>query len=258
VTNGGSFDWLDALDMGLALKNCHDDLIGEWYRDPWSWPELAWVVTRRPDLLVSRLNSSGTRMASRIDVAKENFGMRPALIMDPLDRLTYQALLDRLSLRLIRSLPSWVYIARVSRKTPVAGEYVSNREWDFYRARLKGLVARYEFLLTTDVVSFFASIPIDHLSERIDQWAGGGRVSDRLLSMLDGWNALPNRRGLPQRFLASSVLANMYLTPVDDVLQRFGRTRRGRPFRIARWMDDMWLFGYRRRLNTDPLTPVEI
>lgn len=35
----------------------------------------------------------------------------------------------------------------------------------------------------------------------------------------------------------------MYLAPVDDVLQRFGRSRRGRPFRIARWMDDMWLFG---------------
>jgi hypothetical protein len=243
VTNGRAFEWLEALDVGLALKNCHDDLIGEWYRDPWSWPELAWVVRRRPDLLVSRLNSTGTRMASPIDVAKENFGMRPALIMDPLDRLAYQALTDRLSLRLIRPLPSWAYIARLSRRTPTAGVYVSNKEWDFYRARLKGLVARYRHLLTTDVVSFFASIPIDRLSERIEQRAGGGRVTARLLSMLAGWDAIPNRSGLPQRFLASSVLANMYLAPVDDVLQRFGRTRRGLPFRIARWMDDMWLFG---------------
>jgi hypothetical protein len=35
----------------------------------------------------------------------------------------------------------------------------------------------------------------------------------------------------------------MYLTPVDDVLIRFGRSRPGRPYRLARWMDDMWLFG---------------
>lgn len=197
MASRGAFEWLEVLDVGLALKNCHDDLIGEWYRDPWSWPELAWVVKRRPDLLVSRLNSTGTRMASTIDVAKENFGMRPALIVDPLDRLAYQALTDRLSLPLIRHLPSWVYIARLSRRTPTAGGYVSAREWDFYRARLKGLAARYRFLLTTDVVSFFASISIDRLSERIQQRAPSGRVTERLLSMLAGWDAIPNRSGLP-------------------------------------------------------------
>jgi Reverse transcriptase (RNA-dependent DNA polymerase) len=239
----GNIEWLEVLDFGLALKNCHDDLIGEWHRDPWSWPELSWAVKRRPELLVSRLNSSGVRMASAIDVAKENFGMRPALIMDPLDRLAYQAITDRLSLSLIRDLPAWVYIARLSRRTPKKGEYVSDREWGFYRTRLKGLAIRYEFLLTTDVVSFFGSIPIDRLSERILQRVGSDRVTDRLLSMLAGWDAIPNRSGLPQRFLASSVLANMYLGPVDDVLRRFGRSRRGLPFRVARWMDDLWLFG---------------
>src|SRR6266704_985692 len=123
MANGGAVDWLEALDIGLALKNCHDDLIGEWYRDPWSWPELAWVAKRRPDLLVARLNGVGIRMASPIDVAKENFGIRPALVMDPLDRLAYQALTDRMSLDLIRPLPSWVYNARLSRRTPTVGEY---------------------------------------------------------------------------------------------------------------------------------------
>jgi hypothetical protein len=243
MTNGGTFEWPEVVDIGLALKNCHDDLIGEWYRDPWSWPELTWVASKKPDLLVARLNSSGARMAAPIDVAKENFGMRPALIMDPLDRLAIQAHVDRHSLKLVRDLPSWVYIARLSRRTPTAGEYPSAKEWEFYRGRLKGLVARYRYLLTTDVVSFFASIPIGQLAEQIAQRAGGGRVTNRLVSMLEGWDAMPTRSGLPQRFLASSVLANMYLAPVDDVLQRFGRTRRGRPYRIARWMDDMWVFG---------------
>jgi hypothetical protein len=243
MTNGSPPEWLDALDIGLALRNCHDDLIGEWYRDPWSWPELTWVVQRRPDLLVTRLNSSGARMASTIDVAKENFGLRPAIVMDPLDRLAYQALVDRLSLTLIRHLPSWVYIARLSRKTPTAGGYLSTNEWEYYRARLKGLVVRYRFLLTTDIVSFFASIPVDRLSERVEQRAGRSRVTERLLSMLAAWDLMPGRSGLPQRFLASSVLANMYLAPIDDVLQSFGRSRPGRPFRLARWMDDMWVFG---------------
>jgi hypothetical protein len=243
MSNGGAVEWLEALDIGLALKNCHNDLIGEWHRDPWSWPELEFVTKKRTDLLVSRLNSAGVRMVSPIDVAKENFGIRPAVVMDPLDRLAYQAIVDRFSVPLIGKLPSWVYNARLSRRTPTRGEYVNEREWSFYRARLKGLVTRYNFLLVTDVVSFFASVPIDRLSERIEQRAGGGHITERLLSMLAGWNAIPNRPGLPQRFLGSSVLANMYLAPVDDVLIRFGRSRRGRPFRLARWMDDMTLFG---------------
>jgi hypothetical protein len=243
MANGGSVEWAEALDFGLALKNAHDDLIGDWYRDPWSWPELSWVVKRKPDLIVSRLNGVGIRMAAPIDVAKENFGIRPALVMDPLDRLAYQAIIDRFSVDLIRALPSWVYNSRLSRRTPTAGEFVNEREWALYRARLKGLVVRYHLLLTTDVVSFFASISIERLCERIEQRTGGGMIADRLLSMLRGWDGIPTRPGLPQRFLASSVLANMYLAPVDDVMQSYGRSRRGRPYRLARWMDDMWLFG---------------
>jgi hypothetical protein len=169
--------------------------------------------------------------------------MRPALVMDPLDRLAYQAMTDRFSMALIGRLPSWVYNSRLSRTTPTAGEYVNESEWGLYRARLKGLVARYAFLLTMDVVSFFASIPIDRLCEQIEQRMGGDTITERLLSMVKGWSSIPNRSGLPQRFLASSVLANMYLTPVDDVLIRFGRSRPGRPYRLARWMDDIWLFG---------------
>jgi hypothetical protein len=243
VADRGTVDWLEALDIGLAVRNCHNDLIGEWYRDPWSWPELKWVPQRRPQLIVSRLNSAGASRASPIDVPKENFGMRPALVMDPIDRLAYQAMTDRFSVALIGGLPSWVYNARLSRKTPTAGEYTNVSEWGLYRARLKALVTRYAFLLTTDIVSFFSAVPIDRLSDRIEQRIGGDRIAARLLSMLEGWSSMPNRGGLPQRFLPSSVLANMYLTPVDDVLIRFGRSRRGLPFRLARWMDDITLFG---------------
>jgi hypothetical protein len=36
-----------------------------------------------------------------MDVAKENFSARPAFVVDVLDRLVYQALVDRLSVTLI-------------------------------------------------------------------------------------------------------------------------------------------------------------
>jgi hypothetical protein len=44
-------DWLNELDLDLALYNVHNDILGDWYRDPWDWPELNWVVQQRPELM---------------------------------------------------------------------------------------------------------------------------------------------------------------------------------------------------------------
>ena len=102
--------------------------------------------------------------------------------------------------------------------------------------------------LTTDVVSFFASIPLDPLSERIGV-LGHNRPAERLTDMLAGWYRMMGR-GLPQRSAASSALAHMYLRPLDDVIGRYGAIPTGGAERIPegralRWMDDIWLFGRR-------------
>jgi hypothetical protein len=52
--------------------------------------------------------------------------------------------------------------------------------------------------------------------------------SEYFSTVLDGWNRMPGRRGLPQRSAASAVLANMYLRPVDDEIMEPSRTRRKR------------------------------
>ena len=71
-------DWLEVLDLKRALRNAHVDMLGDWYRDPWSWAEASWCVRKRPDILVGRLNSSGVRRAVKLDVAKESFPAPPA------------------------------------------------------------------------------------------------------------------------------------------------------------------------------------
>lgn len=42
-------DWLAALDFERALKNVRTDIGGDWYRDPWNWCELDWLVPDRLD-----------------------------------------------------------------------------------------------------------------------------------------------------------------------------------------------------------------
>ena len=97
-------DWLAKLDRSRLLATCHQDLLGDWYRDPWGWPEINWVATRRPSILEARLRGRGAAASCLVDVPKENFSIRPAVILDPIDRLAYQALVGRASRILIGRL----------------------------------------------------------------------------------------------------------------------------------------------------------
>lgn len=242
-----AIDWLSALDVGRAFSNCHADLYGDWYRDPWQWPEMRWIAHKSPAFLSARLNSEHIARVSLLDIPKENFATRPAIVMDPLDRLIYQALVDYGSVELVGHIQPWAFVGRMHREEPKRGVYPRRFEWENYRERLQLLAIRYPVVLKTDIVSFFSSIPVDGLVTHIKSRMGGGRVTDRLEWMLRRWDAIPNRSGLMQRFIASSVLAASYLAPVDDVLHRYSKNVGGAkgwiPPRAVRWMDDVWLFG---------------
>lgn len=245
-----SVDWPNILDIQLAARNCSSDILGDWHRDPWTWPEIAWASTQGTALLVQRLNSKGSGRAALLDVAKENFVLRPALVLDPIDRLMYEALVDRLSVDLIGELAPWVYGWRLERGNPKPGRYASrSREWALYRSHLVALAETFSFGLLTDVVSCFASVPLEAVFEQIERLAGSNAVSVRLIDMLESWGRISGRSGLPQRANGSSVLANMYLRPIDDALYSYGRQPKGslagwlgHDVAATRWMDDIWLF----------------
>jgi hypothetical protein len=243
-----AIDWPSALDFDRAIQNVHTDILHDWFRDPWGWPELDWVVNGHlPQFAVPRLNATGVKAAAKLDVPKENFSLRPAIVFDPLDRLIYQALVDRLSVGLIGELPVWAYGWRLSPENPQRGSYEPNdREWERFRDHLARLASYDAGALTTDIVSFFGSIPVGPLTEQIlavDANAPGARLAD----MVESWY-LSTGRGLPQRSAASAALAHFYLSPLDDILgSRNTVPPGGRDLipegRALRWMDDVWLFG---------------
>ena len=239
-------NWLQALNPRQALANVHVDILGDWYRDPWSWPELAWVTNKATDRLVERLNETGSGRVVLIDVPKENFIVRPALLLDPLDRLAYQSIVDRLSLDLIGPMHGWTYGWRLSRARATRGKYTKNStEWKHYRSRLEWLATRMPFGLTTDIVSFFGSVDIERLAHDLQGVVRADAIVGRLTDFLSSLQKLPARSGLPQRCWASSVLAHFYLRAVDDLLESnahdFEAVGVTSPATI-RWMDDIWVF----------------
>lgn len=247
-----TIDWLRALNPSRAVGNIRTEMTGDWYRDPWGWPEYGFLLDNHLDHLVKRAGSRGIRRAARIDVPKENFGIRPAIVMEFLDRLLYQGLVDLASVKLIGDLPSWVHGWRLPRGKMKTGQYSPNdREWERHRDFLKVGALIFEFGLKSDIVSCFASVPIDRLCEDVVRRSGEGEATRRLTDMLTAFDGIPMRGGLPQRSTASAVLANMYLDRFRHAIDDYNERNRG-PFidqifkgvTAVRWMDDLWAFGY--------------
>lgn len=86
-----------AADLSAALRTVKHDLLHDWYRDPWGWPEIDFAVNERPDLLRSRLASDVVGTVAHIDVPKEGYSVRPAVVLDPVDRIAYQAVVGSVS-----------------------------------------------------------------------------------------------------------------------------------------------------------------
>lgn len=151
---------------------------------------------------------------------------------------------------MIGGLDRSVYGWRLPVKDPRPGYYSPNdKQWEGYRGGLSAGANLNDAGLKTDVVSCFASIPVDRVMEMVERRVksrGNQQVVRRLGIYLEGWQRIPRRSGLPQRCQASSVLANMYLSALDDVLGQLAGSQSfmGVSYsRYARWMDDIWVFG---------------
>lgn len=241
--------WQEMLDLPQAVRNLESEAIGDWHRDPWGWPEYRYLL-KHPELVLANLNSDTVGQVAHVDVPKENFAARPAMVMDLVDRLTYTALVDYFSPQLIGGLDRHVFGWRLSVDEPAKGVYERNGdEWDRFRGHLLSSAKEFEVLLLTDIVSCFASISVTHLNDALSNSLPGGIPIARLCGMLEAWEGSSGRAGIPQRSSASAVLSNFFLQNLDLILQsqshQVGKAQPGEPkeYSWARWMDDMWLFG---------------
>jgi hypothetical protein len=251
-----SSGWAQGIDWARALENVKSDAKGDWYRDPWGWPEYEHVFPDRIDVVLARVAGSGIKRPSKIDVPKYNFATRPAVVLEPIDRLVFQGLTDFMSRKIVGHLDDWVYGWRLPRKDAMPGHYSRNdEEWDSYFAHLQRLVGGATIGLRTDIVSCFASIPVDRACEDIQRLGGRNAVTDRIVDMLSIYDRVPGRGGIPQRSFASCLIATMYLSRLDPILRSYSESSEqgrgslwaklagGGPF-VTRWMDDIWAFGW--------------
>ncbi|WP_326545186.1 RNA-directed DNA polymerase [Mycolicibacterium sp. ND9-15] len=231
--------------FGLELESARQlsamELYGDWYRDPWGWPEVLTVE------FVAKLDAEGhlgidKRSVStsldpffhRMEVPKSYLGVRPAVVQDPMSRLAYNAAVLKGVGTLHSDLPTWVYGWRL-RDDKISK---NKREWAAYVESLP-TVDDDGHGLVTDITSFFASIELDRLLEIVGAAAGKTIPREIIAAVVDAHSRMLGRSGLPQRSFASAILANCYLQPIDDALNAAIGNWDLDIVGVRRWMDDI-------------------
>ncbi|GAB2461274.1 RNA-directed DNA polymerase [Jatrophihabitans fulvus] len=236
------------LNLRAAVGLFRAEMYGDWYRDPWGWPEVT-ALEREPDaddvldeLLVRDGNKRRPREQAEfkpLQVPKSMLGVRPAVVMSVDARLLYLAAAATTAPRLHANLPEWVFGWRM-RQGP--GLAPNDDEWDQYVGSLNDAVPPWDSVLATDVTSFFASVRVDELLDDTNRLIGDGTALHVFDDLVRAHDRMAAFGGLPQRSWASAVLANRYLWPLDQVVGRNVQTN-GPIWRAARWMDDIYIVG---------------
>jgi hypothetical protein len=239
--NARLFD-LPPLDIATAAKNVRDDIGGDWYQDPWGWPEIDWLGSANPKMVADRLKSGLSGWTIPMDVSKGDRGVRPGIIINPLDRVAFQSLADDLSLEAAGELPPWVHGWRLARSSRKKGAYSSNKlEWKHFSRRVFKLCTHFSFTAHLDIQAFFATVDTSRLLAQLGRRYRNMAVLDRLECYFNDWHSRQNGSGIPQRCWASSVLAHVVLRPLDDFLNQRSGGGGSNTFAASRWMDDIWL-----------------
>jgi hypothetical protein len=233
------------LDLGAGATLAKSEMYGDWYRDPWAWPEFEWTVKNAHKIdLEYIIVKNGRRIGLRtppgfhlIEVPKSRLGARPAVVPDVLTRILFLASVYSKLGDAHQTLPSWVFGWR-RRGDSELGD--NKEEWPLYLGALNQ-AKDGEWALLTDIVSFFASIDVDRMSALVYDRYGRTASASLIEEITRAHDGLSTRSGLPQRSFASAALAHLYLQPLDDVIE--DALSSPEIILAARWMDDINVIG---------------
>ncbi|MFG2258575.1 reverse transcriptase domain-containing protein [Streptomyces mirabilis] len=233
------------LDAKKAAEICTTEMFGDWYRDPWAWPELNWITNRPGDFpwneIILKDNSLRTRREpwfEPIVVPKSRLGVRPAVVMSLDCKMAYAAAVNQVAGKMHSNLPDWVHGWRLRG----GSDLVKNGdEWSNYMSFFDVPDESETFALQTDITSFFASINVERMSGIVYDVAGKTAGAQLIEHILLEHDQMSSRSGLPQRSWASAILANRYMTALDDSIAK--RLDRGVLTGAVRWMDDIYVTG---------------
>lgn len=182
-------------------------------------------------LAESRFDGTAFEPATEVEVDKTPFSTRAVLLPALEDRVAYQAAVAAIAPKIESEMPAAVFSARLATSDRFFLKH-GPRQWVAWRRAVLGdLTDGREWLIKTDLTSYFDLIPHKTLNAEIQSLNPPPEAADTLSELLRTWAVVPGI-GIAQGPNASRLLANLYLLPVDREMLRVG-------FHYFRYLDDV-------------------
>jgi predicted HD phosphohydrolase len=248
-------EFADELDLGLAWRKTKRDF-GHYMNSFVSTPYVIDILDRRQDQWLADLRerladqNDGSdeaedsqykvRAPRIIDVPKSQYHLRPASVLYIEDAVVYSALMLMLYDD-IRETISWSAGSRRFSHILYDDKAEYNRWQTFERDHWQDmeeekirLAQEYDYVLETDVSGFYENIDIERAVSVIREMTGQTAVAMELWELLDTW-AEPRKRGVPQGYGPSDIIAEAYLDSIDRRLENYDLDH-------LRFNDDFFVF----------------
>lgn len=227
------------LDWKLAIQRLGKDIRDDFWPDPLGLKDLLGAPEAVLSRLEPQLKSYRPGRGVSYSIPKANLTIRDSIHLTPLDRLVYQALIDRL---IPHCDPAFSPTAFSHRLQGPQSKWIFHPMVRQYKKFLNAVKAKLlegpgGFLVKADITQYFENVRFRPLHLQLQNILGESKTKelqsalDTLLACLKGWSPYDGY-GLAQGVDASSFLGNVLLDLVDRHMQKEG-------YSGFRYMDDI-------------------
>ena len=232
------------LDLNLAWIRVKNDLKEQIFIN---YPYLIDIIdNKKEDWLkkLANLIKTGNYHPSKsqiVDVPKPNWHIRPGGVLSIEDMTVYSAVV----LQILPNISDRIrWSERKYRFSNIVSIRVYDRKWaefpivswkEFYDVALTK-AKKYRYAVKFDLASFFENIEIKRLLDDLEEMSCNKEYTEFLSDCLNTW-AGARRRGIPQGFLPSNILSEVYLNSIDQAVVNS-------KIDFVRYVDDGYLFTY--------------
>ncbi len=235
-------------DPGRLARELRQDFKDDWFPDSLNYDDRLIAEVLRESLEKALSESDGEYVPSKgcvQNIPKKRFVLRYSMEIPFVDRAYYHSLARFVQPFFDPMLSDRVMSHRWNSTEARDDRYVFKHpieQWRLFEGYVREQAGTNKVVLVTDVQNYFENISVKKLTEilrssvpRIKSSPQDKRivrfVADEIGRCLESW-CFTKEKGLPQNRDASSILANIYLSPVDARM-----TERG--YDYYRYMDDI-------------------